>query len=579
VERHQIEQWINNLQRTTRKLSGCLQEIIDVESEISSLHKQNSVLLEQSGRLLNAPGLDDAYAIIRALAGQLFPGQPGVLYLCDSPTQPLQPRVGWGDPPPAATEFDSDACLAIRDQKPYLTLGDGRSPVCGHADRGYRGATLCVPMWMKKYGLLGVFHLRAPASGRPGPNGGPDGPFPEPMRRLAESVALHITSAVENLRLREDLRHQAEEDAKTGLHNHGWMEKRLEQDVARAKRGNGSVGVIVLDIDHFKELNTSYTLAGGDAVLKGVANALRYKFARREGLDAACRSSERGDEFVLILPDMTLDRARGHAERIRAGVREVRVEHEGRVIPPEGHPVTASLGVAAFPDHGQTWREVYRAATVALQTSKEQGRDRVTVPERPTDRRWNLEAFVESARGVIDTPAFREWVGGTRVTLAIVFTDVVGSTAVGERLGDERMSAVRQAHFARSRGLIHHVGGYGVKTMGDSFMAVFKSVEEALQYARQLKAATGSEEVRIRAGVHTGPMDVDGEDVFGGTVNFAARVLGAIGKGAEIWLSDRAKQDLDQGRAWQHAQLQWERHDGVEMSGFEGTFTLWSMVE
>ncbi len=64
--------------------------------------------------------------------------------------------------------------------------------------------------------------------------------------------------------------------------------------------------------------------------------------------------------------------------------------------------------------------------------------------------------------------------------------------------------------------------------------------------------------------------------VFGGTVNFAARVVGAI-KGAEIWVSDRAKEDLDALRAERFGHLQWERHDGVEMRGFPGTFTLWSL--
>jgi class 3 adenylate cyclase len=71
-------------------------------------------------------------------------------------------------------------------------------------------------------------------------------------------------------------------------------------------------------------------------------------------------------------------------------------------------------------------------------------------------------------------------------------------------------------------------------------------------------------------------MHVEEGDVFGGTVNFASCVVGAF-KGAEIWLSDRAKEDIDRLGAAQHRRLEWLQHDGVAMKGFPGTFTLWAV--
>jgi class 3 adenylate cyclase len=71
-------------------------------------------------------------------------------------------------------------------------------------------------------------------------------------------------------------------------------------------------------------------------------------------------------------------------------------------------------------------------------------------------------------------------------------------------------------------------------------------------------------------------MHVEEGDVFGGTVNYAARVIAAI-KGAEIWLSERAKEDIDRLGAAQHKRLEWERHEDVPMKGFHGGFTLWSL--
>jgi len=218
--------------------------------------------------------------------------------------------------------------------------------------------------------------------------------------------------------------------------------------------------------------------------------------------------------------------------------------------------------------------------TVPLVEPKERihFRSQVEAMDRSADRRRNFEVFVMSARGETNTRSFQEWAGGDRVTLAIVFTDVVGSTALGQEIRDEAMNEVRRAHFAQSRNLIGKFRGREVKTVGDSFMAAFRSVDAALDYTRALQANTGHSRVQIRAGIHIGSMHVQEGDVFGGTVNYAARVIGAI-TGAEIWLSERAKDDIDHLGAAQYRMLEWERHEDVEMKGFSGRFTLWSLKD
>lgn len=242
-----------------------------------------------------------------------------------------------------------------------------------------------------------------------------------------------------------------------------------------------------------------------------------------------------------------------------------------------GHPVPDDY-VKMLREQGQKTFDCPCRAQVSLEEPKERLRftSKVEAMEQSADRQRNFEMFVESARGETSTPSFLSWVGDDRATLAIVFTDVVGSTALGEEIKDERMSEVRNAHFAQSRKLIEQYKGREIKTIGDSFMAAFKSVDKALEYAIALQANTGHAEVQIRAGIHIGPMQVEEKDVFGGAVNFAARVISAIEEREEIWLSDRAKEDLDRAGTKQHALLKWERHDGVKMKGF-GTFTLWSL--
>ncbi len=190
----------------------------------------------------------------------------------------------------------------------------------------------------------------------------------------------------------------------------------------------------------------------------------------------------------------------------------------------------------------------------------------------------DFEAFVVSAKGETSTKSFQDWAGGAQVTLAIVFTDVVGSTALGEEIRDEAMNEVRRAHFAQSRRLIGQFQGREIKTIGDSFMAAFKCAGSALDYTRALQENTGHSQLQISAGIHIGPMRVEEGDVFGGTVNFAARVAGAV-QAAEIWLSERAKEDIDRLGAGKHKGLKWERQEGVAMKGFPGKFTLWAVGE
>jgi class 3 adenylate cyclase len=110
----------------------------------------------------------------------------------------------------------------------------------------------------------------------------------------------------------------------------------------------------------------------------------------------------------------------------------------------------------------------------------------------------------------------------------------------------------------------------------DSFMAAFRNVGEALDFALALHAKPGPEQIRIRAGIHIGPLHVERDDVFGGTVDFAARVVGKI-EGAEIWISDRAKQDIDQFMATGHRHLRWRKREGLTMKGFVGEFALWAL--
>jgi len=130
--------------------------------------------------------------------------------------------------------------------------------------------------------------------------------------------------------------------------------------------------VIILDLDHFKHFNDTFGHEAGDTLLKELGALLQTNI---RGEDIACRYG--GEEFTLILPEGNLEITRQRAEFLCNAIRNLDVQHRGR---PLGR-ITASMGVAVFPDHGRTGKGLLEVADAALYNSKDQGRDQVTIAD------------------------------------------------------------------------------------------------------------------------------------------------------------------------------------------------------
>jgi WD40 repeat protein/class 3 adenylate cyclase len=202
----------------------------------------------------------------------------------------------------------------------------------------------------------------------------------------------------------------------------------------------------------------------------------------------------------------------------------------------------------------------------------------LTIPQMDiiADHQCELDSGLISAVGEMHTRSFKQWAGGLKVILTLIFTDIVGSTALGVELGDEAMGEVRHAHFARARQLIKKCDGYEIKTIGDSFMVAFRAVVDALNFALELYADTGHKRVRVRAGIHVGQVRIEEEDAYGHMVNYTARVE-ARAQGAGIWMSDIAKVFFEQEKPRALASLSWTEHPDCELKGFPGKQRLWSV--
>lgn len=170
--------------------------------------------------------------------------------------------------------------------------------------------------------------------------------------------------------LQEKLREEAIRDSLTGIFNRRYLEETLDREIARACRDRMPVGVMMMDLDFFKEVNDTHGHAGGDLLLKAMGNLLRTK-VRLE--DIPCRYG--GEEFVLVMPNASIHVAIERAELIRMQFDALHIPYNNK----SAISATLSIGVAAYPEHGSTREELLQHADLALYQAKESGRDRVIV--------------------------------------------------------------------------------------------------------------------------------------------------------------------------------------------------------
>lgn len=187
----------------------------------------------------------------------------------------------------------------------------------------------------------------------------------EVERRTAELAGANAELSLMNARLQQ----LALTDPLTGLFNRRALEQALEHEVTRQKRGRRPFSLMMIDVDHFKNLNDTYGHAAGDVVLQGIARAIQQTL---RASDIVARVG--GEEFVVLLIDTELPHANTAADKVRLSVRAQ--NFRGGETQPQGR-VTVSVGVACWPRHGDTAEAVLAAADKALYVAKGAGRDRV----------------------------------------------------------------------------------------------------------------------------------------------------------------------------------------------------------
>ena len=165
------------------------------------------------------------------------------------------------------------------------------------------------------------------------------------------------------------LSEQANRDPLTHLYNRRYLDSSLMQALLRSKRAGHPLALIMVDIDHFKKINDTHGHQAGDQILSSLGEQLA-DMARAD--DVACRYG--GEEFILVLPGMSLDTARSRAEDLRASFARTVVVYGDLNL-----QATLSIGIAVYPAHGKSADELIRCADMALYQAKGAGRNRVGV--------------------------------------------------------------------------------------------------------------------------------------------------------------------------------------------------------
>jgi len=346
-----LEQSQNHLQRWVNELKQRNEEI--------------TLLNEMGDGLQSSPTAADAYAIIARYLSLLFPATHGSLGILNPSTNLIEAVVSWDAvcTISSGAGFSADECLALRSGEIYMVRDAALAPLCPHIQAATTWQSLCLPMLVQTetLGLLSI------ASAAP-----PDQPFflSEAKQRLAVTLAEHIKLAITNLRLRETLHEQAVRDSLTKLFNRRYMEETLEREVHQATRKSTSLGVMMVDVDFFKQVNDTFGHAAGDTLLRELGQFLQTS-VRVE--DVVCRYG--GEEFTVIMPNAPLEIVQQRAEQIRADIARLRIEYNGQLL----GPISVSIGISAFPEHGECGEILVKGADTALYVAKHNGRNQVRI--------------------------------------------------------------------------------------------------------------------------------------------------------------------------------------------------------
>lgn len=357
------------------KVAERTQQLQDTTRRWADRTRDLSELAEMMSALPAAQNAREANLIIAAFLPRVFRQFSGELWIEEGQRGRFGHLTSWNLPQSGPLAIGVNDCWALRRGQP-LHVEDPRDPqVCphGHDERDHQAPHACMPI-VALGEIIGLMHLRWTPETEVTPD-----------RTLIDSAAEQIGLAIGNVRLREELRRQALRDPLTGLFNRRHFEDLVGRRLAD-RRDNHGTGLLLLDVDHFKQINDRHGHDAGDEVLRAISATLQQS-ARTE--DAVFRLG--GEEFVVLIDDPDGSRFGAAAERIRGLIEQMTIPFCGSPLP----TVTASIGGAHFPNDAMDADALLKLADQAMYEAKQAGRNRVCCASKRADRSPRL-AVVET---------------------------------------------------------------------------------------------------------------------------------------------------------------------------------------
>ena len=300
---------------------------------------------------------NDTYEVVSRALNMVDPARPAELLLADNSRARLRRQAtSTPDEPPNCPVQSPFSCVAVR--RGHATVFDDSDALNACPNLKGRPAgqisAVCVPVTFMGRSL-GVLHTTGPAGQRP----------EEETIAALSMVAGQTGSRIGTLRSFAQAQLQASTDGLTGLRNRRAFESDVRELLLRGERA----ALVIADLDKFKVLNDTYGHEAGDRALRVFGETLRLSLREQ---DLAGRIG--GEEFSILLHDVSPDEAAGTVERLRAGL-----AHQGNGSTPR---FTASFGISCTDGH-TSYEELFRQADQALYHSKHEGRDRITIADHP----------------------------------------------------------------------------------------------------------------------------------------------------------------------------------------------------
>ncbi|PZV23982.1 MAG: hypothetical protein DCF12_18145 [Snowella sp.] len=328
--------------------------------ELKQRNAEMLILSEINDFLQSCITVEEACRTVATFMQPLFPDSSGEISVINNSRNYLEKVACWGKNCDKDDFFESNDCWALRRGKVHHVTEHCQKLLCNHIQIEHPPLeSLCIPL-IAQGETLGLFSLSVFKVDQLG----------EAQKQLAVTIAEQTSSAIANLMLREKLQLQSIRDPLTGLFNRRYLEEFLTKEIHRANRNGYSIGIIMMDLDHFRNINNTWGHNAGDFALKEVANLLTNMI---RSSDTVCRYG--GEEMILILSESSLKDTAKKAEEIRVAIEKLPLNYNDELF----IKVTSSFGVACFPDQGKTVKEILQAADVALYQAKAKGRNQVIV--------------------------------------------------------------------------------------------------------------------------------------------------------------------------------------------------------